>query len=400
MIQRRGRTGRHRIGRVVILMTRGTRDEAYYWSSRNKEKSMRKELRGLKEELAKHLVVDEAEGIAKELRTAGWESVEEGPKEEKQEDIFADFAEFADDGTGEMTFNGDGKEVQITQDSSNGEEEWSKGPSNNSSGVGGTSTTTPGKNPTSNGSQMRLGDFKAALINKLEGEKEKEEPEKNEKEEPQLKVIVDSREFKSKVVVELSNHGLVVEQQQLEVGDYVVSDRCGIERKEVEDFLQSLIDKRLFSQIKRLVQAYPRPLVILEGEGLYTKRRISPEAIMGALSSIAISFKVPIVTTKDAKETADLIAVIAKKEYQAGTPLGTRGQKGYMSTKERQEFLVEGLPNVSVTIAKRLLAHFGSVEGIMNADVKQLCEVKGVGKQTAQEIKDVLQAHYAGKKED
>ena len=37
-IQRKGRTGRQHKGRVVVLVTKSTRDEAYYWSSKNKEK--------------------------------------------------------------------------------------------------------------------------------------------------------------------------------------------------------------------------------------------------------------------------------------------------------------------------------------------------------------------------
>ncbi|MEM2900672.1 MAG: helicase-related protein, partial [Thermoplasmata archaeon] len=51
-IQRRGRTGRKMPGKVVILITRGTRDEAYYWSSRNKEFTMKRELEKLREELS------------------------------------------------------------------------------------------------------------------------------------------------------------------------------------------------------------------------------------------------------------------------------------------------------------------------------------------------------------
>ncbi|OPX65408.1 MAG: ATP-dependent RNA helicase DbpA [Methanomassiliicoccales archaeon PtaB.Bin215] len=50
-IQRRGRTGRSRAGNVVILITRGTRDEAYYYSSLNKEKAMRRRLETMKDEL-------------------------------------------------------------------------------------------------------------------------------------------------------------------------------------------------------------------------------------------------------------------------------------------------------------------------------------------------------------
>lgn len=46
-IQRKGRTGRARAGRVIVLMAKGTRDEAYYWISDRKEKTMQKQIRGL-----------------------------------------------------------------------------------------------------------------------------------------------------------------------------------------------------------------------------------------------------------------------------------------------------------------------------------------------------------------
>lgn len=46
-IQRKGRTGRQHKGRVIILVTKGTRDEAYYWSSKSKEKRMLKSMHGL-----------------------------------------------------------------------------------------------------------------------------------------------------------------------------------------------------------------------------------------------------------------------------------------------------------------------------------------------------------------
>ena len=47
-IQRRGRVGRSSVvGKIIILMTKGTRDEAYYWSSVNKEKTMKGVLYGM-----------------------------------------------------------------------------------------------------------------------------------------------------------------------------------------------------------------------------------------------------------------------------------------------------------------------------------------------------------------
>jgi len=57
-IQRRGRTGRTRPGRVVFLITKGTRDEGYYWSAFHKEKKMKKILYGMKEANRKKSLLD------------------------------------------------------------------------------------------------------------------------------------------------------------------------------------------------------------------------------------------------------------------------------------------------------------------------------------------------------
>lgn len=46
-IQRRGRVGRVKIGRIKILLARGTRDEAYYYTARRKERKMKKILKNM-----------------------------------------------------------------------------------------------------------------------------------------------------------------------------------------------------------------------------------------------------------------------------------------------------------------------------------------------------------------
>jgi len=47
-IQRRGRTGRQKSGRVVVLLARNTRDEAYRWTAFHKEKKMHSTLASMK----------------------------------------------------------------------------------------------------------------------------------------------------------------------------------------------------------------------------------------------------------------------------------------------------------------------------------------------------------------
>ncbi len=48
-IQRRGRTGRKKEGKVFILMAKDTRDEGYYWAEKRKEKNMNESLNKMKE---------------------------------------------------------------------------------------------------------------------------------------------------------------------------------------------------------------------------------------------------------------------------------------------------------------------------------------------------------------
>ncbi|MEM3126757.1 MAG: DEAD/DEAH box helicase, partial [Candidatus Woesearchaeota archaeon] len=50
-IQRRGRTGRSKKGRVIMLITENTRDEIYRWSAHHKEKKMYRNLEGLKKNI-------------------------------------------------------------------------------------------------------------------------------------------------------------------------------------------------------------------------------------------------------------------------------------------------------------------------------------------------------------
>ena len=47
-IQRRGRVGRQKFGKIIVLLAKGTRDEGYYWSAYHKEKRMKKTLKNFK----------------------------------------------------------------------------------------------------------------------------------------------------------------------------------------------------------------------------------------------------------------------------------------------------------------------------------------------------------------
>ena len=218
------------------------------------------------------------------------------------------------------------------------------------------------------------------------------EKENKEQDEDKIEVVADDRE--NSIAKELSRSDIKVDKQRLDVADFIVSDRTGIERKEAADFVDSIVDNRLFNQIQE-IQQFDQPLIIIEGKNLYHHRDISPEAIRGALSSIALDYRTPIIWTQDEDDTAETLKSLAKREQKdKDRQVQVRGTKSGMTPEETMEFIVSGIPDVNTKIAERLLEQFGSVREIFTATEEQLQEVEGIGEKTADKIVDYVTRNY------
>lgn len=310
-IQRRGRTARKRKGKVTVLITKNTRDEAYYWTSKSKEKNMGKILNKLKREIQ-----DRNIGRKGEEKSGRYGVVTKKSKKELVK----------------------GKEE---------EESTEKG-------------------------QRSIFDFKGE-----DGDKKKS-------------ITVDSREQNSRVVRELYKKGLSIKTARLGTGDYLISEDMAVERKSVDDFLESLMDGRLFTQARALVREFQRPVIIIEGDGIYSRRNIDRRAIHGALVSLITDFRIPILQTSDEEETAALIHSMHSRSDRQKKTISLRKDKESLSSRDAKIFILEGLPNVSGLMASRLLEHFGSVGAVFQATEEELMEVKGIGEVTARKIVELI----------
>ena len=215
--------------------------------------------------------------------------------------------------------------------------------------------------------------------------------------EQNVKIVADYREKGGGVIKELIDIGLNVELKQLPAGDYIVSERVAIELKLVADFVDSIIDGRLLQQLKEMRLRFQRPLVIIEGsENIYSVRNIHPNAIRGMLATIAVSYNIPILHTKDSAETASLIYAIAKREQDdSSKSFSVHTEKKNLSLKEQQEYIVSALPSVGASLAKELLKQFKTVKNIVNASEEDLKKVDKVGEKIAKNIKDVSEKEYS-----
>ncbi|MFC1696869.1 DEAD/DEAH box helicase [Nanoarchaeota archaeon] len=277
-IQRRGRTGRLEKGRVIVFMTKDTRDVGYKWSAHHKEKRMYKNLKELQDKFE-----------VKKIST--------------------------------------------------------------------------------------LNDFT---------------PKYND-----VKIYVDHREKGSGVIKELINFDIQLKTQPLNSADYILSTDVGVEFKTSEDFVNSIIDGRLLQQLKLLKQSFSKPLVIIEGNNLYGQRNIHPNAIRGMLSTIMIDYQIPVIQTKDNKETAEFLISIARREQEEGKRDFTlHAPKAKMSEQELQEYIIEALPQVGPNLAKQILIHFKTISNVINATEQQLKEVDGLGDKIAKKLIELFNKEY------
>lgn len=210
------------------------------------------------------------------------------------------------------------------------------------------------------------------------------------------RVVVDERERPSGVPDLLKESGLQVEYRMLDVGDYVVSSECAVERKEERDFLKSLYSGRLFDQAHRLCETYNRPVLIVEGATPFiTKNMAKPRVFWGTLTTLTLEYGLNMFFTADSQQTADLIYTLAKHRsfVRAKGPL-IRKKPKTRQLEKMQLLPVSSLPGIGSRLGDRVLKRFGTVRKVFSASVAELSLVDGIGRIKAERVAEILDAHY------
>jgi Fanconi anemia group M protein len=345
-------------------MAEDTRDEAYFWISRRRESEMEDELRKLK-------------GVAEEVEA----ELDDGQRELAEFD--GDGSESAardGDGAGGEAPNGDGDATDLTS--------FTPDPDVAEAGSGDAGREREeadrgGDDADRGNDAADDGDAAVAAAGDAGDE---------------VEIVVDQRELDSSIARDLSTReGVRTRLETLEVGDYVLSDRVAVERKSVADFLDTLTggDRSLFGQARDLSRHYARPILILEGDRLYDRRNVRPEAIRGALASLAVDFGMSVLRTDDEADTTGMLETVATREQEErDRTVSVHGEKGAKTLAEQQEYVVGAIADIGPVTARSLLDAFGTVEAVMTAREEDLLEVEGVGEVTADRIRTVVGSDY------
>jgi Fanconi anemia group M protein len=208
-------------------------------------------------------------------------------------------------------------------------------------------------------------------------------------------IVTDTRENKCSVKDYLEDLGAVVKVLPLKVGDFICSERVCVERKTGNDFISSIVDGRLFQQAEELKDNFSKPIILIEGD--YYAGGMNENAIKAALASIILNYEIPVIMTKDEKDTAKTIFWLAKREQIiSNVGVGIKGEKKPKKLEDLQEHVISGLPGVSVVISKRILKKFNTIRNFTNANEKELVEVDGIGKVLAKRLHELLNKEYGG----
>jgi len=207
-----------------------------------------------------------------------------------------------------------------------------------------------------------------------------------------MKIIVDYREKSSGLIDLLKSEEVEIRIRKISFGDYVINDSITIERKTARDFLISIIDGRLFNQISKLKRYCINPILLVEGNPFKTDLNMDHMAIRGALISAQAIWYIPVIFSRTKKESKDIMVMIGKQEEDCMDVVPLRGGYRPKRLKSKQLLILQGLPKVGPTMAKRLLKHFRSVSNVINATVQDLMKIEGVGKVSAEKIREVIDA--------
>jgi len=161
--------------------------------------------------------------------------------------------------------------------------------------------------------------------------------------------------------------------RRLPLGDYLIDEILLTERKTLPNLVASIKDGRLFRQAHRLASSPLRKALILEGTAAdLAGSGMRREAVQGALIGLTLYLGIPLLRSRDATETVQLMLFAARQGRVAAAGTVPRSGRRPRGKARIQSRILQGLPGVGLQRVRCLLETFGSLEEVIQADAEAL----------------------------
>jgi len=193
-------------------------------------------------------------------------------------------------------------------------------------------------------------------------------------------------------------------KEWLEVGDYVVGNVC-FEAKSAQDYLQSILNKRLWNQLDNMDRTYEVNIVIIYGDmdnaiktvgsryakdlPIESRQTILTNRFLGGIGRIALDTDAKPLYVLNESIAAKIITSIAKMQ-PIERPAVAPALIKRIATDDLRVDVLTSIKGVSEKKAKNMLKTFGSIMEIGECKISEIAHLDGLGEVVAERVIDTL----------
>tara|TARA_R100001163_G_C5059916_1_gene196658 strand:+ start:33 stop:758 length:726 start_codon:yes stop_codon:yes gene_type:complete len=224
-----------------------------------------------------------------------------------------------------------------------------------------------------------------------------------------MELIIDSREksdFCTEVIRKANKINVLNKKEWLEVGDYVIGDAC-FEAKSAQDFLQSIMNKRMWLQVDNMDKNFNNNFVVIYGtveeavvkvikyiklDTNQTRQQVKNRLALqfrGAIGRLRLDYGINVIwrdTVEDAAEELVTLAKMIPVQRQIIKPSSLKR----VSTDDVRVDMLTAIKGISQTKAQELLDKHGCIMEIGYCKPSEITVIKGIGKTVADRVLNIL----------
>eukprot|EP00941_MAST-03F_sp_MAST-3F-sp1_P005553 g5553.t1 len=217
----------------------------------------------------------------------------------------------------------------------------------------------------------------------------------------QGRIVVDTREFRSQLPARLYESGVEIKPVTIDVGDYILTPDCCVERKSISDLFGSFGSGRLYAQATAMCRHYSLPTLLIEFDpakpfSLQSRREIpntiKQDNIISRIVLLTRHFpKLRIIWSRSPFATVDLFKVMKENREEPNVDKAasmhtdeatTEGGESNESetTKLAAKDVLFNMPGVSKLTVRKLRKSAKTISDIVAMDEETLADAMGAKK--------------------
>lgn len=197
-------------------------------------------------------------------------------------------------------------------------------------------------------------------------------------------VVVDSREFRSMLPIQLNQMGMEVVPKQLNVGDYILTKTICIERKALQDLIQSLNSGRLYNQVGKMMKKYVTSAVLIQFENhqpfIFSDEFSNISLKLPTVKLVVLTIQYPhlkLLWSRSSSDTAELFQSLKELQDEPNTNEIEQAEAKEDDVSDKAINLLLQLPGVTEMNVKNITNAVNNMQELVHLSEEEMCELIG-----------------------